>query len=54
MSDRSFKICNNWKSLRNEIEDSESNFIKNAYPPLLIDKVIKNYLIIRLLVTKIS
>ena len=42
--DRSFKICNNWKSFLNHIENIKSNIIKNAYPPLLIDKVIKKYL----------
>ena len=45
MSDnRSFKICNNWNSFHNDIEDIKSNLIKNAYPPFLIDKVIKKYL----------
>ena len=42
--DRSFKICNNWKSFHNDIENIKSNLIKNAYPPFLIDKVIKRYL----------
>ena len=42
--DRSFKICNNWKSFHNDIENITSNLIKNAYPPFLIDKVIKKYL----------
>ena len=42
--DRSFKICNNWNSFHNDIENIKSNFIKNAYPPFLINKVIKNYL----------
>ena len=41
--DRSFKICNNWKSFHNDIENIKSNLIKNAYPPFLIDKVIKKY-----------
>ena len=41
--DRSFKICNNWNSFHNDIENI-SNRIKNAYPPFLIDKVIKKYL----------
>ena len=44
MIDRSFKICNNWKSFHNDIENIKSNHIKNAYPPFLIDKVIKKYL----------
>ena len=39
--DRSFKICDNWKSFHNDIKNIESNLIKNAYPPFLIDKVIK-------------
>ena len=44
MSDRSFKICNNWNYFHNDTENIKSNFIKNAYPPFLIDKVIKKYL----------
>ena len=39
--DRSFKICNNWNSFHNDIENIKSNLIKNAYPLFLIDKVIK-------------
>ena len=42
--DRSFKICNNWKSFHKDIESIKSNLIKNAYPPFLIDKVIRKYL----------
>ena len=42
--DRSCKICNNWNSFHNNIENIKSNLIKNAYPPFLIDKVIKKYL----------
>ena len=42
--DRSLKICNNWNSFHNYIENIKSNLIKNAYPPFLIDKVIKKYL----------
>ena len=41
--DRSFKICNNWNSFHNDIENIKSNLIKNAYQPFLIDKVIKKY-----------
>ena len=41
---RLFKICNNWNSVHNNIENIKSNLIKNAYPPFLNDKVIKNYL----------
>ena len=41
---RSFKIYNNWNSFHNDIENIKSNLIKNAYPPFLIDKVIKKYL----------
>ena len=41
---RSFKICNNWNSFHNDIENIKSNLIKNAYPPFLINKVIKTYL----------
>ena len=46
--DRSLKICNNWKSFHNDIENIieniKSSLIKNTYPPLLIDKPIKTYL----------
>ena len=42
--DRSFKICNNWNFFHNDIENVKFNLIKNAYPPFLIDKVIKKYL----------
>ena len=42
--DSSFKICNNWNSFHNDIENIKSNLIKNAYPPSLTDKVIKKYL----------
>ena len=42
--DRSFKICNNWNSFNNDIENIKSNLIKNADPPFLIDKVIQKYL----------
>ena len=42
--DRSFKICKNWNSFHKDIESIKSNLIKNAYPPFLIDKVIKKYL----------
>ena len=42
--DKSFKICNNWTSFHNDIENIKSNLIKNAYPPFLIDKIIKKYL----------
>ena len=44
MIDRSFKICNNWNTFHNNIENIKSNLIKNAYPPFSIDKVIKKYL----------
>ena len=30
--DSSLKICNNWNSFHNAIEDIKSNLIKNAYP----------------------
>ena len=42
--DRSFKICNNWNFFHNDITNIKSNLIKNAYPPFLIDKVIKKHL----------
>ena len=38
--DRLFKLCNNWNSFHNYIENIKSNLIKNAYLPFLIDKVI--------------
>ena len=42
--ERSFKICNNWNSFHNGIENIKSYLIKNAYPPFLIDKFMKKYL----------
>ena len=42
--DRSFKICNNWNSFHNDIENIKSNLIKNSYQLFLIYKVIKKYL----------
>ena len=42
--DRFFKISNNWSSFHDDIESVDSDLIKNAYPPFLIDKVIKTYL----------
>ena len=41
--DRLFKISNNWNSFHNNTENNKSNFIKNAYPTFLIDKVLKMY-----------
>ena len=41
---RSFKICNNWNSFHKDIKNIKSNLIENAYPPFLLDKVIKKYL----------
>ena len=41
MIDGSFKICKNWNSFYKDIENIKSYLIKNAYPLLLIDKVIK-------------
>ena len=41
---RSLKICNNWNSFHNDVENIKSNLVKNSYPPFLIDKVIKKYL----------
>ena len=38
--DSSFKICNNWNSFHNDIENIKSSLIKNADPPFLINKVI--------------
>ena len=37
--DRSFKICNNWNSFHNDIENIKSNLIKNAYLPILIESL---------------
>ena len=39
-----FKTCNKLNSFYNDIENIKSSLIKNAYPPFLIIKVIKNYL----------
>ena len=43
VSDKSFKICNNWNSFHNDIENIKSNLIKNAYLPFSINNVIKKY-----------
>ena len=46
--DRSYservRACNNWNSFCNDIESMKSNLSNIAYPPFLIDKVIKKYL----------
>ena len=42
--DKSLKICDNWNSFHNDIENIKSNLIKIADPPFLINKVIKKYL----------
>ena len=44
LTDRSFKISNNWDSFHNDIENIKYNLITNIYPPFLINKVIKKYL----------
>ena len=44
MIGRWFKICNNWNCFHNDIENIKSSLIKNAYPPFLINRVIKKYL----------
>ena len=44
LSQMSFKICNNWDSFHNDIENIKSNLIKSAFPLFLIYKVIKKYL----------
>ena len=40
----SFKMCNNWNSFHNDIENTKSNLIKNACPSFLMDKFIKKFL----------
>ena len=50
--DVSFKMCNNWNSFYNDIENIKSNLIKNAYPPFLINKSLKSTSILSCLVTK--
>ena len=42
MIDRLTKICNNWNSFQNDVENIKSNLIKNGYLPFLINK--KKYL----------
>ena len=49
-----FRICSNWNSFHNDIENIKSNLIKNAYPPFLINKVTKKYFNHMFLVTKIN
>ena len=46
--DRAFKISNNWTSFHNDLSTIKNNLIKNSYPSHLIDKIIKNYLNIKL------
>ena len=41
--ERSFRICNNWNSFHNDIENIKFSLIKNAYSPFLFDQVIKRY-----------
>ena len=36
--DRLIKICNNWNSFQNDVENIKSSLIKNAYLPFLINK----------------
>ena len=42
--DRSFKICYNWNSFHNDIENIKSNLVRNPYPPFLINNVTQKYL----------
>ena len=42
--DWAFKICNNWNSFHHDLGYIKSSLVKNAYPPFLIDKIIKEYL----------
>ena len=51
--DSSFKICNNWNSFHNDIENIKSSLIKDAHAAFLTDKVDKKS-IISFLVTKIN
>ena len=41
---RLFKNYNIWNSFHDDVENIEPNLIKNGYPSLLINKVIKKYL----------
>ena len=41
--DRLFEISNNRNSFHNYIENIKSSLIKSAYPPFVINKVIKKY-----------
>ena len=52
--DRSFKICNNWNSFHNDIENIKSNLIKMLIRQSQSIKSLKSTLIISFLVTKIS
>ena len=52
--DRSFKICNNWNSFHNDIENIKSNLIKNAYRHFQSIKSLRSTFIISFLVTKIN
>ena len=48
LTDRLFKICNNWNSFHNDIENIRSNLITNAYPAFLINKVIISFLVTKI------
>ena len=50
--DTSLKIYNSWKSFHNDIKSIKSNLFKNAYPPSIIDQVIKKHLNYKFLVIK--
>ena len=39
--DRLFKICNNCNCFQNDTKNIKSNLIKNAYPPIIVNKVLK-------------
>ena len=52
--DRPFKIFNNWNSFHNDLENIESSLNKNAYPPFLIDEIIKMYLDYKFSITKFN
>ena len=54
MIDRSFKICNNWNSFHNDIENIKSNLIKNAYHHSYPIKPLKHTSIISFLVHKFN
>ena len=44
LTNRIYKICNNWRNFHQNVKELRVILSKNMFPPQLIDKTIKNYL----------